>query len=335
LKFLRKRSTIVLAAIGAAGAIAALATAASFALFYDPPHTVSQTFTTGSVEVGTPHSYNCVANASNPSTDVTPSTVVAPGYSTIGYPDHLGDQKGTDCTFEITYQGTMDAYLATDVSVISSGGSDTTACGGGEPGTCDPLYSPYNGTQSQQGLEVWTTYTVNGDTNSVYALGIGPDQTLSQPGTTDVDTVNPPADSSVFASCQKTGTSAGKNCPVTQGFEVTYQVFVYWALQNSEDQNAYQNSSATVNLTLHAVQAYDNPLHSCRAITDPSQGDVNWTYTRPDQPLAGWGMGFDFTTSGLGNSCPSLDQEAGDWTTATTSQLATTLYPFFHPDAAP
>ncbi|MGC2192146.1 MAG: hypothetical protein WA751_07410 [Candidatus Dormiibacterota bacterium] len=340
MKFLRKRSTIVLAAIGAAGAIAALATAASFALFYDPPAPVSQTFSTGTVTVAAPSVTNCQFGADS-STNV--ATAVAPGYSTKGYPDtaipltqsNLGDQLGQVCTFSIEYTGSMDAFLATDVSVnsVALGSTDSSpetgsnlACSGNDTvGTCYGLYSPSYGETSD--LEIWTTYTVNSDTNAVHALGIGNDQTISAPGSTDVDTTNYSS-----STCRQSGPGIGDDCPVTNGFTVNYQVYVYWPLVSSSEQNPYQGSSATVTMNLHAVQAADNPLHHCGGIVDlEGLSLLELSYENPDQPLVGWGSGFDNPNYAETDACPSagLGYPAKAWTD---SSPGYNLYPFSHLD---
>jgi hypothetical protein len=325
LKFLRKRSTIVLASIGAAGAIAALATAASFALFYDPPAPVNQTFAAGTVTLGTPFSYTCNTGTNTlttPPAGSTPGTIdantaVAPGFSTDGYPEGnagktVGDQSGTTCTFGITYTGNMPAFLATDVTVTSTAGSESSAtC----DGTCLPLYSPTTSTDTSD-LEVWTTYKV--PSGNIYALGIGGDQTISEPGATDVDTT--------FGS---TCVSGGDDCPVNKGYTVLYRIYVSFPLGSSSADNPYQGSSATVTLNVHGVQAYDNALKSCAAdtIVDPEQNGVPWTYTAPDQPKVGWGGGFNSGTYPSPAGCPTADNTADDWTAGPADA---TLYPFSH-----
>ncbi|MGA7173319.1 MAG: hypothetical protein WCB86_02055 [Candidatus Dormiibacterota bacterium] len=325
MKFLRKRSTIVLASIGAAGAIAALATAASFALFYDPPAPVSQTFATGTVTLGTPFSYTCntgtntlTTPAPSPSGSIAANTPVAPGFSTDGYPTGsaappVGDQSGTPCTFGITYTGSMPAFLATDVTVTSTAGSESSAtC----DGTCLGLYSPTSSTDEND-LEVWTSYKV--PSGKIYALGIGGDQTISEPGTTGVDT-------GFGSSC---GSSTGDDCPVNKGYTVLYRVYVYWPLGSGSEDNPYQGSSATVTLNIHAVQAYDNALKSCSpdTIMDPEQNSVPWTYSSPDQPAVGWGGGFNSGTYPATNTCPITDDTADNWTAPPSTA---NLYPFSH-----
>ncbi len=328
----KKRSTIVLATFGAIGAIAAIATAASFALFYDPPAPVSQTFTTNSVTLGTPAQTTCTLQdesigsqssgaGAGPLAGLNPVTPVMPGYSTHGYPGNLGDQSGQVCTFVMKYTGSADAFLATDVSVSSTAGSSSIACGGGSPAACYPLYSPNQNEAND--LQVWATYTVNGST---YALGIGNNQTISQPGTTDVNVHYQSAATDAMATqCQQ---GSGTDCPVTNGFTVTYRIYVYWPIQASADQNPYQGSQVKVTTVLHGVQAYDNPLQACSPITDSEAGGNPPTYANPDQPAQGWGSGFSTADNYSQNSgCPTVGSTAAAWVAGAPT---TTLYPFSH-----
>ncbi|MGH7691669.1 MAG: hypothetical protein ACREOA_03060 [Candidatus Dormibacteria bacterium] len=316
LTFLRRRSTIVLASVAAAGAIAAIAIGASFAVFYDPPSPVTQTFQTGNVTLSNPSTITCTVSS------------LAPGYSTTGYPGNLGDQTGTPCSFTIQYTGTMPAFMATDVNVKATAGSDPDACGGGTAAGCEPLYSPnFN---EETGLEVWSTYGNLSLTSSsnTSALGIGDDQTIANPGTTLVDTgyTGPAIHSpNTAAVCSST---TGANCPVNKGYILKYDTYVYWPLLSSMNQNIYQNANVTITLTVHAVQAYDNPLFSCPAISDHHQGSVSWGYAAPNQPQAGWGSGFS-TSDGYPHvgKCPNINDTASDW--VNTSD-ASTLYPFSH-----
>ncbi len=323
----RKRLTIVLAAAGAIGAIAAIAIAASFALFYDPVSPQSVQFVAGNVTLNNAVTANCTIDH------------VAPGYSTDGYPSSLGDQSGQACTVDIDYTGGLDAFLALDVSVSTSSGSDTLACNGGDAtgtASCAPLYNPDAAAQSVgDGLEVYVLAngdSYEGENGPTQSFGIGNDQTISQPGTENVDlgysqssSVNTPAD------CNST---TGVDCPVQGGdvFRESFSVYVYWPLDSDGTQNVYQNSSATVTLREHAVQASDNPLFSCDPIGD-SQGGPG-AYQDPDQPQVGWGAGFN---AGLGDdfpavgSCPTIDstQTGVDWTASTPGSA---LLPFYHPD---
>ncbi len=316
----------MLASVGAIGAIAAIATAASLALFFDPVAPQQAQYVAGNVTLQNGVTANC---------DITG---IAPGYSTKGYPGGFGDQSGTPCSISIDYTGSLDAFLALDVSVSTSAGSDTIACNGGDAsGTaaCEPLYNPSVGdTGTNDGLQVklfgqGTGY--DGENGHPQEFGIGSDQTLSQPGTVGVDTG--------YTGVSKTGNPAlcegsGIDCPILGGFKYleTYTVYVYWP-QDEGGQNPYQNSSATITLTEHAVQAADNALMYCPLMTDVSSGGVPGSqYDAPDQPYAGWGGGFSAggTSSPAAGSCPTIDNEADgqDWVPGFPGSE---LLPFFHP----
>jgi hypothetical protein len=339
LHIFKKRSTIVLASIGAIGAIAAIATAASFALFYDPVSPQAVTFAAGNVTLEHVVSANCKF------------TGIAPGFSTYGYPGTLGDQSKSACTVDIKYTGSLDAFLALDISVKTSAGNSTLACNGGDAGgsaSCVPLYNPSaTPLGSDDGLEIYvlangdSNLTLNGAQNGpTQAFGIGSDQTLTQPGTHGVDTsytgsyATPPGVPAGSSQADCT-TATGVDCPVAGGsnYLESYSVYAYWPMDDNGDQNNYQNSSATVTLTEHAVQASDNPLFSCPAVND-SQGLFGAaSYQTPDQPDAGWGGGFSAgsTTYPAIGVCPGIDgtTTGTDWTSST---QGTELLPFYHPD---
>ena len=356
LNFLRKRSTIAFASIGAVAAIAAIATAGSLALFYDPPAPIVQTFATGTVSLGNPSVYRCSTGADSSQSigsqnsgagagkvtfNTTGTTSVYPGYSSNGYPSMLGDQKGSLCEFKVEYTGTMDAFMSTDVTVSSDAGSATTIsnfvpadCG--TSGPCAGLYSPQLAGHEPTDLEVWATYTVpnviegesQAKSSGTYALGIGPDQTISQPGASGAVDKTFQSGSSSTAPCQSNGT----DCPVKNGYTVLYRIAVYWPLGNSADQNIYQGAQATVTLNVKAVQAYDNALNTCPGIVDPEAGTpATYLYANPDQPTAGWGAGLSSTEGTLSDGqCPAINDTAADWTTPVTSTSIATLYPFSH-----
>lgn len=331
----RKRFVIALAAVGAVGAIAAVATAASLALFYDPVAPQSVHFVTGDVTLNHTVTANCGYQH------------ITPGYSTHGYPAGLGDQSGQACTVDIMYTGSLDAFLALDVQVQTAAGNSTIACNGGDASgvmSCEPMYNPNPTDGAGKGLEVYVL--ANGDSYNggihngptqngpTQAFGIGNDQTISQPGTVGVDLKY--SQNSATGTTAACSSSTGQDCPVLGGFKFleSFSVYVYWPLSTTGNQNVYQNSSATVTLTEHAVQAADNPLFQCPAIND-SQGLFGGAnYFAPDQPQEGWGAGFSAgQTDGSPavGKCPAIDPVTNgtDWTSTSSGA---TLYPFYHPN---
>ncbi|MGH7640149.1 MAG: hypothetical protein ACREOL_04445 [Candidatus Dormibacteria bacterium] len=351
-----RRLTIVLASVGAVGAIAAIATAASLALFYDPAAPSQVTFTSGNVTLTQDSVFKCSTTATTTPTknhNAYQESVndIYPGYSTTGYPDDvtngapLGDRSGTLCSESVKYTGSLAAFLGVDVTVATSPGtgkSETLACNGGDIATnesCEPLYNPSSA--SGKGLEVWVFGSPFHDTYSnppqdlVQTFGIGNDQTVEASGSTDVSTTYGPPAASNAAPCQSVG---GKydNCPVTNGFVETLSVYVYWPLDSADDQNVYQNSSATVTLAVHAVQAADNPLYLCGGINDNTPtAPVNGYYYGANQPKNGWGAGLYAGVADAPGSCPTIDNNSAGWTGGPGGTPDTTLIPFFHPDTLP
>ena len=307
----RRRLLIVLGAVGAIGAIAAIATAASLALFYDPVAPYPAQFAAGNVTLNGPSTTSCKVG-NQPSGD---GTGIAPGYSSSGYPGQ-GDQSGTACATTFKYTGSLDAFLALDVSVTTNPGSDNTACNGGDSagpsGACVPLYNPPMTNTAGDGIEVYVLgKPANGGTTQ--AFGIGNDQTISDPGTGDVNTSYGQTDPTHNAACA----GSGDNCPVEANYAETFYVYVYWPMDEGSQQNGYMNSNATITLEEHAVQATDNPLFTCSAITDGQLDPGGFgNYDAPDQPQFGWGGGF---SSGNADSSPAV----GDCPTADSNGTGT------------
>ncbi|MGH7666967.1 MAG: hypothetical protein ACREN1_06630 [Candidatus Dormibacteria bacterium] len=337
-----RRLVIVLASVGAVGAIAAIATAASLAVFYDPVAPSNVTFASGNVTLNGPFSFTCTTtNVSNPAGSDTDVNNIYPGYSTNGYPESLGDQTGNPpCSESIQYTGSLDAFLALDVKVTSNPlttTTDTVACNGGDSaGTvpCAALYNPAPTSRQGQGLEVWVVgETTNpGTYDLTQNFGIGNDQTLEASGSSDVDTTYGGTAGTSPADCNESS-AYHYNCPVKNGFTEKLSVYAYWPLDVDGSQNVYQNSSATITLTLHAVQAADNPLYSCNPMSPDgiNSGDLLATTYQPNQPEDGWGAGLYAGGKGLVGSCPSVGSLATVWKPGTPG---THLVPFFHPDTA-
>lgn len=333
----RRRLLIVLGAVGAIGAIAAIATAASLALFYDPTSPAFATFATGTVTLKSASSQSCT------STDNYGN--LAPGYSTVGdVPSgQLGGPDvvvGKACTLSFEYTGSLDAYLGLDVSVTSSAGAHAVDCNGGNAsGTqpCTPLYNPSVSsttagaaeTNMDDGIQV--NVIGNGPNGgALQEFGIGNDQTVVEDGqTAGLDT-----------GYNETGSDCSSNrddCPFAGGsnYTETYNVYVYWPLDTASttgtDQNRYQGSSATIELTEHSVQAADNPLKSCGHVADTQTAfSSNSQYFDANQPISGWGAGFNAgDLNPAVDGCPALDSN-----TSGTDWSATTPYPglqtFYH-----
>ncbi|MGH7608666.1 MAG: hypothetical protein ACREOD_01795 [Candidatus Dormibacteria bacterium] len=232
----------------------------------------------------------------------------------------------------LRYTGSLDAFLGLDVKVSTLGGSSTLDCNGGNAlgtASCTPLYSPSS--TGPQGLEVWVFGKPEYNPGNNYLtqdFGIGNDQTIEASGGSEyVDTTYSESDG---PHCNAPNAEPQYfNCPVTNGFIEDLSVYVYWPLDAADDQNVFQNASATVTLTVHAVQAADNPLYYCPAMSDPvSDAPIYGGIFQPNQPENGWGAGL-YAGPNNANSCPALEADPTTWTSTTSGS---TLMPFFHPD---
>jgi len=309
-RHIAKRLALIL---GSMGVLTAVIGASSFALFTSAATAQSDTFAAGTVTLENTGTMTCtIAN-------------LEPGDSTIQYPNSLGAQNDPPCIYAVQYRGTLPAWVALNATIASTAGTDAAACGG----HCSPLYNPPDenglnvllcGAQPPSNLRTkdllaWAE-TVCTDSGAPTGFGIGDNQTLtysaaysySSGETRDVCTGR----SGQPAACAADETSAVTN---DWRYDLTLDFFLPLTAGNR-----YQGGTATVTLSLHAVQASNNPLQSCATstINDPNAGGATHTYlgtvypnialnyASPSQPKNGWGQ-----DSGAG-SCP-------------------TLSPFFHP----
>jgi hypothetical protein len=303
----RRRLTILLAAVGAIGAIAAISTAASLALFYDPTSSAPVTFATGNV-------------ALNSVTQSCSFAGLSPGWSNAG--DPYGDNTGKACTLAFDYQGTLNAYLALDVAVTSTpetGANSEADCNGGNasgPQACSGLYNPSIGTpnNADDGIQVYVVGSGSTAGAPDQAFGIGNDQTIWE-------------------------TTGSELAPASVDYVETFNVYVYWPLDTASsdtaNQNMYTGGTASVTLTEHSVQAADNQLVDCDAISDSQPRYQDYYYYDADQPTEGWGAGFSSGATGPGatypglGACPTYDTQNGtDWTSST---YGSELVPLYHP----
>jgi hypothetical protein len=101
----KKRLAIIAGSVATVGAAATLAGGVTFGLFSATGAGGANTFTGGTVTVGTgtPVSVNCVI------------TSMVPGDSSAGAT--IGNKADTACTYSMKYTGTATAWLAVDVAV--------------------------------------------------------------------------------------------------------------------------------------------------------------------------------------------------------------------------
>ena len=119
MKLSKKRIALAVGVAASIGAIAATASGVTFGLYSGSAASGGNTFTSGTVSVGTgtPTSVTCTI------------TNMVPGDSSAGAP--IGSKADTTCTYNVKYTGSASAWLAVDVAVSNGSTSlyDGTATG--------------------------------------------------------------------------------------------------------------------------------------------------------------------------------------------------------------
>jgi hypothetical protein len=119
MKLSKKRIALAVGVAASIGAIAATASGLTFGLYSGSAASAGNTFTSGTVSVGTgtPTSVTCTI------------TNMVPGDSSAGAP--IGSKADTTCTYNVKYTGSASAWLAVDVAVSNGSTSlyDGTATG--------------------------------------------------------------------------------------------------------------------------------------------------------------------------------------------------------------
>lgn len=119
MKLSKKRIALAVGVAASIGAIAATASGVTFGLYSGSAASGGNTFTSGTVSVGTgtPTSVTCTI------------TNMVPGDSSAGAP--IGSKADAACTYNVKYTGSASAWLAVDVAVSNGSTSlyDGTATG--------------------------------------------------------------------------------------------------------------------------------------------------------------------------------------------------------------
>ncbi len=217
-------------------AASTLVTGVSFALFSASSPSQSGTFTSGSVVVGLGSGTSVQCNVSNQ----------APGDASTGYPSGSGvaNQLSTQCTYFVTYTGSVSAWLAVDVAVA------------------DGTPSLYDGTAA--GLQLLVK---DGSTTFIGSgVGAGGTSYTAQGGSTFGATLASPGTASDLL--VSTSPQAGT---FTDEFTIDYHLPI-------PSSNANIGGSSTVTLTFHAVQAGNNALPaSCTAAGMSCATGMSWS----------------------------------------------------------
>jgi hypothetical protein len=104
---MRKRLALGAAAVTTVGAVGTLVAGFTFGLFSASQAGSGNTFTAGTVSIGSPTSVTCTI------------TNMVPGDSSTNAP--IGSKGDTPCTFAVTYSGSANAWLGVDVQVSNGG----------------------------------------------------------------------------------------------------------------------------------------------------------------------------------------------------------------------
>ncbi|MGC2190706.1 MAG: TasA family protein [Candidatus Dormiibacterota bacterium] len=256
-----KRFGLVLAGVVGVGAIASLATAASFALFTATGPTQNNTFAAGTVSLPTSLSSGSVTlNLSN----------MAPGDSAQG-------------SYQLTYGGTLPAFLGVEVTTSTTTSTDlglalTVADANQNSGWC------VIGQNGGVAPSYCTTPTVSTVTGNTYVVPVQFYSAASDiyllPGSSSL------GDNQLCTT--NTGDGSGLNaCPATlpgnavqtlgdiagEGQTVNLQLYVNLPLGTD---NTFQGTNSTVTLTLVAVQAPNN-ISSCTIDSNAATCPTAWS----------------------------------------------------------
>ncbi len=208
----KKRLLMTAAALATIASIVALAAGVTFGLFTDATAPQSNSFTSGTVSLGTPASVPCTVSHLVPGDDST-------GY--LNDPAARTDVRTAACTFTVTYSGNVDAYIGLGLSAsgalydgtanglqfqVSDGTTNYTTSGVINTNTSsDPLFV------SKDSSGATHTFTVD------YALPLSADNTYQNKSTTLTLTVY-----AVQAGNNGTGCStAGQQCATVTSWSQT------------------------------------------------------------------------------------------------------------------
>ena len=211
----KKRMALGLGSLATVGMAATLVAGATLGLFSATSPSQSDQFTAGTVSLTQPADVACTI------VNVVP-----------------GDTSGSNhqCTFSVTYNGTASAYLGLDLSVNGVAAATVPAAYGSANALTPSAL--YDGTSNGIGLAV-------SDGTTSFMSG----QTVNGATLANAGTVNSLLIGKVTGSTgDTTQTVNGSGSSVTKTFTVDYTM-------PAGSSNAYQGSSATITLRVHAVQA--------------------------------------------------------------------------------
>jgi hypothetical protein len=232
----KKRAATLVALLASLGAGATFVAGITFGLFSSAGHgSGNNTFTAGVVSFGSPASTTCT---------IIP---MSPGDASMGW-SPAG--SNASCTYQVTYSGSVRAYLGLDVTITGVAGSPVAPYGGSTPSAAGGLF---DGTAS--GLQVLAT-----DSASTTFLN----------NTTYQNQAGSPV--ALAATSSVSDLLVGRTAVTNGG---TDTITVNYKLPASAS-NAYNLASSTIVLVIHAVQADNNALPAGCAAGNVCSAGFSW-----------------------------------------------------------
>ena len=234
-----RRASVIVALV----AVSAIAATVTVGILTAASPTQSSSFAAGAVAYGSTASSVCRVGAGSGAS----APALLPGDASSGWTPSPG--VDAPCDLSVTYHGTTPAYLGVDVLIASRAGTPpASAPAGTVPATL------FDG--SSTGLQLRVTDTVNG--TAPYVDGVTyRAQGASGPATPLAPVACPAGYSGTVDTCYLVTDLLVRATPFTDGQSDT--VVVNYQLPATST-SGYQNSSASVVITVHAVQAGGNPL---------------------------------------------------------------------------
>jgi len=236
--------------VGLIAAMSFLVAGITYGRFSGSKASTPSTFATGTVSYNAPASTLCNVGTGAGQT----AAALRPADASSGWSTPAGSDA--PCTLAVTYNGTANGYLGLDVLIATKAG---TVQPGAPSGTlAAPLYDgSANGLQLQitdtkNGSSIYyvngTKYTTQGSTPSQVAIGSASCPVPYTSGYSCYQVTDLLVSTTAFASSQ------------SDTFSINYQL-------PTTSTAGYENSTATVVLTVHAVQSGNNAVPTSPAST--------------------------------------------------------------------
>lgn len=232
---LRRRLMLAGGGMAALAAVGYAGFSGTSALFDSSAPSQTATFAAGTVTLTSPSTQTCTIKNLAPGTEGASSQAELPG---SGNQTTASQLSPLDCQYQVSYSGSLRAWILLDVSVTSSAANPT---GGTSTTGTEALY---DGTSS--GLQLGVLGGPTSSPTDTFSVGTA---------TCKAGTSSTPQSCTSSAADQLVGQG-----PVSNGWTGTFNLDSYfptWA------DNIYQGGTATVTLTAHAVQYANNHSSDC------------------------------------------------------------------------